>query len=373
MKSRFKTSIQEELSKEKKNVTNVTPNSNKKSGLSTLISNSKSISTRISEYYLGFWSNFDQENYLKKRLNSYSLLSQSYYNSVTDFYEYGWGESFHFCTFYKGENFCQSITRHEHYLSYKMGLKEDMKVLDVGCGIGGPAREITRFIGCDIIGFNNNDYQIQKAKCYTTKYQLDDKITYHKGDFMNIDFPDNTFDAVYSIEATVHAPDLKNVYGEIFRVLKPGGVFGLYEWVLTDKFDETNPEHAKIIYGIELGDGIPKLITLKFAEQSLIDAGFEIEYKDDLAQRNKEIPWYSPLAGNFKYCFSYKDCLTLFRSSRIGRFFTYLLIQFLEFFNIVPSGSKKIVLALEEAAQNLVKGGESELFTPMMMYIAKKP
>ena len=42
-------------------------------------------------------------------------------------------------------------------------------------------------------------------------------------------FPDNTFDAVYAIEATVHAPSLAGVYSEIFRVLKPGGTFGVYE------------------------------------------------------------------------------------------------------------------------------------------------
>ena len=47
-------------------------------------------------------------------------------------------------------------------------------------------------------------------------------------------FPDNSFDAVYAIEATVHAPKLEGVYGEIFRVLKPGGVFGVYEWLMTD-------------------------------------------------------------------------------------------------------------------------------------------
>ena len=41
-------------------------------------------------------------------------------------------------------------------------------------------------------------------------------------------FPDNTFDAVYAIEATVHAPSLEGIYSQIFRVLKPGGVFGVY-------------------------------------------------------------------------------------------------------------------------------------------------
>ena len=43
------------------------------------------------------------------------------------------------------------------------------------------------------------------------------------------------------IEATCHAPDAAACYGEIFRVLKPGGVFASYEWCLTDKYDPNNP------------------------------------------------------------------------------------------------------------------------------------
>ena len=51
-----------------------------------------------------------------------------------------------------------------------------------------------------------------------------------------MDFPENSFDAVYAIEATVHAPSLEGVYSQIFRVLKPGGTFGLYEWVVSHCF-----------------------------------------------------------------------------------------------------------------------------------------
>ena len=46
---------------------------------------------------------------------------------------------------------------------------------------------------------------------------------------MNIPVPDATYDAVYQIEATCHAPDAVGCYSEIFRVLKPGGVFASYE------------------------------------------------------------------------------------------------------------------------------------------------
>lgn len=69
---------------------------------------------------------------------------------------------------------------------------------------------------------------------------------------MQMSFEPNTFDAVYAIEATVHAPSLEGVYKQIFRVLKPGGVFGVYEWLMTDNYDSENPEHRRICHGIEV-------------------------------------------------------------------------------------------------------------------------
>ena len=70
---------------------------------------------------------------------------------------------------------------------------------------------------------------------------------------MKIPKPDASFDAVYQIEATCHAPDAVGCYSEIFRVLKPGGVFASYEWCLTDKHDPNNAEHVLAKKKIEEG------------------------------------------------------------------------------------------------------------------------
>lgn len=47
------------------------------------------------------------------------------------------------------------------------------------------------------------------------------------------------------------------MYGEIFRVLKPGSYFVSYEWVSTNKFDPNNAQHVKIIDEINFGNGLP--------------------------------------------------------------------------------------------------------------------
>ena len=80
---------------------------------------------------------------------SYVDLVNSYYNLATDFYEWGWGQSFHFAEKLAGESFKASIARHEYYLAMRLGVQPSDHVLDCGCGIGGPLRNIGRFTGAD--------------------------------------------------------------------------------------------------------------------------------------------------------------------------------------------------------------------------------
>ena len=142
---------------------------------------------------------------------------------------------------------------------------------------------------------------------------------------------------------------------------------------MTDKYDETNEEHRKIAYGIEVGDGIPKMYSRKVAEQALKNVGFEIEYQKDLADVDDEIPWYYPLSGDLKFCQTFGDYLTVFRTSRIGRFITTESVGLMEKIGLAPKGSKQVTHALEDAAVNLVEGGRQKLFTPMMLYVVRKP
>ncbi len=72
-----------------------------------------------------------------------------------------------------------------------------MRVLDVGCGVGGPAREIARFSDATIVGVNNNDFQIQRATQKTARAGLSHRVSFAKGDFMKLSeqFGENSFDA----------------------------------------------------------------------------------------------------------------------------------------------------------------------------------
>lgn len=327
--------------------------------------------------YFKHWDNKgsaeETEETRKARRDEYATLTRHYYNLATDLYEYGWAQSFHFCRFSKGEPFRQALARHEHYLALKMNMQEDARVLDVGCGVGGPAREIVKFTGANVVGLNNNDYQIERATRYAQKEGLSHKLSFVKGDFMQMSFPDNSFDAVYAIEATVHAPSLEGIYSEIFRVLKPGGVFGVYEWLMTDAYENSNEEHRRIRLGIEQGDGISNMEKIDVALAAMKAAGFQLELNEDLADRPDELPWYWPLSGDLRYMQTIWDFPTLVRMTHIGRGLVHRFVGVLETVGLAPKGTQKTADSLAEAADSLVAGGKQKLFTPMYLMVGRKP
>lgn len=72
------------------------------------------------------------------------------------------------------------------------------------------------------------------------------------------------------------ASKLEEVYAQIFKVLKPGGLFLSYEWVSTKHYDPNNSEHVKVIDEINFGNGLPEMRTYKQAEETGKAVGFKL-------------------------------------------------------------------------------------------------
>ncbi|XP_073108147.1 cycloartenol-C-24-methyltransferase 1-like [Elaeis guineensis] len=299
-----------------------------------------------------------------RKANANDMINK-YYDLATSFFEYGWGESFHFANRYKGETLRESIKRHQHFIALQLGLKRGMKVLDVGCGIGGPLREIARFSLAYVIGLNNNEYQISRAKELNRLAGLSESCKLVKGDFMDMPFLDNTFDAAFAIEATCHAADLAACFKEIYRVLKPGHCFAAYGWCLTDHFDPRNEKHRKLKADFELGSGVPDIGTTSHSLEALKLAGFEVVWGRDRAL-DSPVPWYLPLDTS-------QFSISNFRSTAIGRWITRSMVSLLEYVGLAPAGSARVHSVLELEADTLAEGGREEIFTPMYFFLARKP
>lgn len=304
---------------------------------------------------------------LEQRKTDYKRLTNQYYDLVTDFYEYGWGSSFHFAPRAPNETFPASLARHERYLAHRLALRPGMRVADLGCGVGGPLREIARFSGATIVGVNNNGYQLERARRLTEEAGLSHLAEFLECDFMHMDAPEGSFDAAYAIEATVHAPDKVGCYGEVFRVLKPGGCFAAYEYCLTGRFDADNPRHRQIKSDLEVGGALPDIAFPHQVDDALRQVGFELLETADLNERaGPGVPWYQPLAGS-------RFSLASFRSSKAGRMTTHGTLQLLEVLGIVPRGTVRVSRLVNLCATAMVAAGRLGIFTPMYFLCARKP
>jgi sterol 24-C-methyltransferase len=307
------------------------------------------------------------EESVEERKKRYADMVNDFYNLVTDFYEWGWGQSFHFGPRFHDETFVESIKRTEYHLCSRLGMKPGMRALDVGCGVGGPMRNMAVFSGSNIDGITINEYQVKIGNKYNERHGLSHICKLTQGDFQNLPWPNETFDVAYAIEATCHSPDRVQTFSGVNRVLKKGGLFAGYEWVMIKNYDPKNKDHVRIKEGIEVGNGLPTLVGPEHIVDCLVKSGFEVldHYDANRGVHNfNEIPWYDTLNG--------KMSLSGFRMTRIGRICTHTMVTILEFLGIAPKGSVRVSALLNATAIDLVDGGKLEIFTPSYFFIAKK-
>lgn len=307
------------------------------------------------------------EESVEQRRQRYTDMINHFYNLVTDFYEWGWGQSFHFAPRFKGETFPESIKRSEHHLASRLGMKPGMIALDVGCGVGGPMREIALFSGSKVEGITINQYQVNIGNKYNKEKGLDHLCHLNRGDFQHLPWPHKYFDVAFAVEATCHSPNRVETFSGIARVLKDHGLFAGYEWVMNDNYDPKNKEHVRIKEGIEVGNGLPTLVHYSEIVKALEASGFEVlDYynanKD--AHAANQIPWYETLNG--------KMSIQGFRMTYLGRLVTHSMVWILETIGIAPAGSVRVSALLNATALDLVSGGQLEIFTPSFFFVAKK-
>jgi 24-methylenesterol C-methyltransferase len=308
----------------------------------------------VQDNYDQYWSFFRRPKEIETTEKVPDFVD-TFYNLVTDIYEWGWGQSFHFSPSIPGKSHSEATRLHEEMAVDLINVKPGDRILDVGCGVGGPMRAIAAHSRAKVVGITINDYQVNRARTHNKKAGLDSLCEVVQGNFLEMPFPENSFDGAYSIEATCHAPKLEEVYAEIFRVLKPGSLYVSYEWVTTDKYKDSDPEHVEVIQGIERGDALPGLRNYTDIAETARKVGFEVVKEKDLAKPPAQ-PWWTRL-----------------KMGRIAYWRNHIVVTVLSAVGIAPKGTVDVHEMLFKTADYLTKGDDSGIFTPMHMILCRKP
>jgi cyclopropane fatty-acyl-phospholipid synthase-like methyltransferase len=170
------------------------------------------------------------------------------------------------------------------YLASEAGIKNGMKLLDAGCGVGGPARYFASHFDINIQGITATKLQAEIARQKNAEAGLDKRIEIINGDFhfLSKHYPENNFDIVYFFESFCHGYDIKQVMNEVHKVLKPGGVLYMKDCFLTDRLKkrdkalyEVTLKRINEFYSFNLTEGLNELSSV---ENYLNTHGFNVKF-----------------------------------------------------------------------------------------------
>ena len=295
---------------------------------------------------------------------------KEYYDLCSEFMVFGWSESLHFAPLSPRESLEESQIRHQRLMIDKLELSEGMKVIDVGCGIGGPMRRVVREAGVRVTGVNNSEVQLNRAKSLNAEAGVDHMVDYLECSFMDMGaIADNTFDRGYAIESTCHAPDKAGAFAEIYRVLKPGALLWGQEMCMTDSFDPGDRRHQAIKRDLMHGIALKGIATMGEVNLALEQAGFQIVEANDRAidENSPVTPWYKPMETKGK------TLGNTLRRTPLGRKLIMGTSKLAEALGVFPGGSADVVGLLDRTARAYVEGGSTGIFTPLYCFLARKP
>jgi SAM-dependent methyltransferase len=114
-------------------------------------------------------------------------------------------------------------------LSRLAQIGSETNVLDVGGGLGGPARTLANDVGCHVTVLDLTESFVRAGAELTARSGLSDLVTHVHGDALALPFPDGTFDLAWLQHASMNIPDKRALFTELRRVLRPGGTLALHE------------------------------------------------------------------------------------------------------------------------------------------------
>jgi tocopherol O-methyltransferase len=204
---------------------------------------------------------------------------ERYYDTTVDLYENMWGEHVHHGYWNPGESpAANGADRHEatdrlvHKLAEFGPVPAGARVLDIGCGIGGPALYLVGDLHCTLDGITLSVAQAGRAQEKANQRGLGDRARFHRADALSTGYPDASYDVVWALESLMHLPDRAAFFAESMRLLRPGGTLVVGTWASRD--GALSADDEQVLRLILKHQVMPDFSSLAEHEALCLAAGF---------------------------------------------------------------------------------------------------
>lgn len=167
----------------------------------------------------------------------------------------------------------------EHLLD-SLALTPGITLLDVGCGVGGPARMAAARNGCQVTGIDLSPDFVDLARSLTERLGLTSQVSFDVGSATDLPYPDGSFARAMLNHVGMNIADKARLFAEVRRVLEPGGLFAVYEQMRTGD--------GELVYPLPWADDeASSFVETRQRYAELLDsAGFSVEHDEDRTAAN---------------------------------------------------------------------------------------
>lgn len=164
-------------------------------------------------------------------------------------------------------------------LAKEVGIREDMNVLDVGCGIGGPARALAAKFGCYVTGIDLCKEFCQTAEILNNLTGLSERIKIREGNALEMPFNNESFEVIFIQHVLMNIEDKKSIFSQIYQILRPKGRLAIYTMC--------SGLNSPLIFPVHFANdpSISFLISPEELRQIIIISGFkDLSWVDETAK-----------------------------------------------------------------------------------------
>ncbi len=154
-------------------------------------------------------------------------------------------------------------------LAHLAEVQPGQRLLDVGCGLGGTSRYLAATVGCHVVGLDLTEEYCQVAEMLSARVGFSDRTVFRQGSALRLPFDDGHFDVVWTEHVQMNVADKAGFYGEMARVLKPGGRLAFH-----DIFAGANNDGVRFPVPWAADESISHLIGVQKLQAVLEASGF---------------------------------------------------------------------------------------------------